>query len=318
MKLIITIDTEEDNWASYNPTGDTLENIKQIPLLQQLFNDFKVTPTYLVTYSVAADKEAVSILRNILEGGQCEIGTHCHPWNTPPFEEENNPKNRMLCNLPVDLQYRKIKFLHDTIQRNFDIRPISFRSGRWGYNKVVAENIYKLGYKIDTSIISCMDWTSFHGPDFSNVSPSPFRFSYDNIFKETTNGHLIEVPATVGFLQSSFTTSNYIFNLLRQKPFKPFKLIGLLYRLHMVNKVWLSPEVSNASNMIKLVQRLRENNLHFINMFFHSSSLKAGLTPFVKTKDGEKRFFQCLREFFAYTRDAGIESIKLKDVAELI
>ena len=92
MKLIVTIDTEEDNWGEYKPAGHTVENIVRVQGVQQLFDEFSVRPTYLISYPVADDDRAVSILKGILERGGCEIGTHCHPWNTPPFEEEPNAR----------------------------------------------------------------------------------------------------------------------------------------------------------------------------------------------------------------------------------
>jgi hypothetical protein len=318
MKLVITIDTEEDNWGSYSPTEYKVENIERIPLLQRLFDDFNVKPTYLLSYPVATNEWAVSVLRPILEKGECEIGTHCHPWNTPPFVEEINEKNSMLCNLPADLQYEKIKFLHETIAKNFGVEPVSFRSGRWGFSQEVARNLHRLGYKIDTSVTPYTDWTSCHGPDFSNSSPTPFRFSSENRFYESSKGHLLEIPATIGFLQKNFALSNYLLKALGQKPFKSFRLVGILHRLLLLNKVWLSPEVSDSNNMIKLTRCMIKNNGRLINMVFHSSSLKAGLTPYTKTKGDEERFIQCIKEFLIFARESGIESIKLSEAQGIV
>jgi len=63
MKLVVTIDTEEDNWGDYSPNGYTLENITYIPELQDLFDEYRVLPTYLVTYSVATDPQSSTIPR---------------------------------------------------------------------------------------------------------------------------------------------------------------------------------------------------------------------------------------------------------------
>lgn len=49
MKLAITIDTEEDNWGSYNTTQYTTKNIERISKLQEVFDQFNVVPTYLVS-----------------------------------------------------------------------------------------------------------------------------------------------------------------------------------------------------------------------------------------------------------------------------
>ena len=82
MYFIISIDTEEDNWNTpFNPP--TLENIRRIPIAQELFDKYSIRPTYLVTYAVVCESQSVSVLKPILDAGRCEIGTHLHPWNTP-------------------------------------------------------------------------------------------------------------------------------------------------------------------------------------------------------------------------------------------
>ena len=85
MKLIVAVDTEEDNWGSLRLTRYTCENIARIPAVQALFDQFNVTPTYLITYPVATNDRAASILKAILDPKRCEIGTQCHPWNTLPL-----------------------------------------------------------------------------------------------------------------------------------------------------------------------------------------------------------------------------------------
>ena len=158
------------------------------------------------------------------------------------------------------------------------------------------------------------DWTSYYGPDFTNIGPGPFRMSSDLISAKTSNGHIMELPATVGFLQGNFQFCNFVLKNIKRRPFKYLRLVGVLSKLHVVNKVWLSPEVSDGETMIKLAKRLIKNNYPFLNMVFHSSTLKAGLTPFVQTDDDERRFFQHIKEFLVFIRDAKIESIKLSDI----
>jgi hypothetical protein len=317
MYLVITIDTEEDNWGQYSSDGATVENILKIPQLQDLFDKFNAKPTYLVTYPVAKDEKAVSILKGILDKGNCEIGTHCHPWNTPPFEEETNDRNSMLCNLPKDLQFKKIKYLHETIVRNFGIEPVSFRSGRWGYNDSVAKNLHKLGYKVDTSVISFTNWKCDFGPDFSAIDPQQFRFSLNDAYNESENVTLLEVPATVGYLQKDFALSNFLLNLLQSRLIRKLKLIGILDKLNILNKVWLSPENSDSKAMIELARRMMINKYKCINMFFHSTSLKAGQSPAVKTENDSVRFMACIEEFLLFAKNVGIEPVTLSDLVTL-
>ena len=133
-KLILTVDTEEDNWDRYSTTDNPVKNIEKIVSLQKMFDQFGIKPTYLITYPVATNPRSITILKKILKEGKCEIGMHCHPWNTPPFEEEINDINSMLCNLSEELVHKKLTTFHQAIGENFDIVPVSFRSGRWGFS----------------------------------------------------------------------------------------------------------------------------------------------------------------------------------------
>ena len=311
MKLVITIDTEEDNWGKFISTGQTLENIKNIPRLQELFDDLNVKPTYLITYPVATDDKSIALLRDIEKTGRCEIGTHCHPWNTPPFEEELSEKNSMLCNLTSDQQFKKLDVLHNTIIRNFDVTPVSFRSGRWGYDPVVAHNLLRLGYKVDTSITSYVNWQNYFGPDFSDVPPHAYRSGNEG--ERSFGDGLLELPATIAYLQQNFERCNRLFKILGRKPLSRLRLIGILDRLNLLNKVWLSPEMSEAGEMIRLVRCLMKKKYQTINMFFHSTTLKAGLNDYVRSLDDERRFLMRIKEFLTFTRDEGIESVKLAD-----
>lgn len=51
VSVLVTIDTEEDNW---DPTKDgvSIENVRGVPGLQEIFDRHGVRPTYLTTYQV--------------------------------------------------------------------------------------------------------------------------------------------------------------------------------------------------------------------------------------------------------------------------
>jgi hypothetical protein len=313
VQLIITIDTEEDTWGVYTPWGHTLKNIERVPELQGIFDAFHVSPTYLITYPVATDDKSAALFREMEKTGKCEIGMHCHPWNTPPFEEELNERNSMLCNLSPELQFKKMSVLHKAIMENLGVKPVSFRSGRWGYDHTVAENLFKLDYKVDTSITPYTNWKNFHGPDFSNISPRPYRFFPNDAFREAPGGPLLEIPATIGYLQQNFARSNALSKALTSKAVRRLRLSGILDRLHLLNKVWLCPELYDSKRMIRLAESLMKKNYSMINMCFHSTTLMAGLNDFVRTDGEEKRFLQRIKEFLAFTADNGIQSIRLSD-----
>ncbi len=321
IKLVITIDTEEDEWGRFTSASCSSSNVTRIPELQNLFSQYRAVPTYLITYQVAKDKRSVSVLKNIAQSGMCEIGSHCHPWNTPPFEEETNEKNSMLCNLPSHLQSRKLKNLHEEILRSFEKEPISFRAGRWGYSTAIGKGLWSLGYKVDTSIMAYTDWSTYYGPDFSAISSKPFRIPLDGLSSGQGAGNktLLEIPGTVGYLQENFSLCNDIFRFFARDYIRRLKIIGLLQRIALINKVALSPEVSDASNMISLAKRLMKQGCKVINMFFHSTSLKPGLSCFVTSEKERMAFLQRIREFLMYCSDAGIACVSLSQMGtELI
>lgn len=317
MRLIVSIDTEEDNWLPFSKAGYTTANTERIPSLQKLFSDSGVRPTYLVTYQVASSDNAVKILREIVAAGECEIGAHCHPWSQPPYEERPLIENSMLCNLPDDLQHRKIKYLHRTIQERFGITPTSFRSGRWGYSEAVASALRSLKYEVDSSITAHTNWRYCHGPDFTNIAPRPYRFDPTDIYVRKSDGDLLEVPATVGYLQRDATRSHARFENLRHSALARFRVLGILDRLRILNKVELTPEVSTHKQMVALVTRMRDQGHGLVTMWFHSSTLMPGLTPFVKSEADAQAFLDEIRKFLASMKHLGIESITLSEAQRL-
>ena len=316
MKLIVTVDTEEDNWGHVRASHYGVENIGALPDFQKLCDELGVKPTYLVTYPVVTDATAAVILRALLQGGNCEVGAQCHPWNTPPFEEPESKRNTMLSNLSQDLQHKKMAVLRDAIERHLKISAVSFRSGRWGYSHSVATNLAKLGFKVDSSITPFTDWASDGGPNFSTVEPRAFRFSPDDIFHESPDGELMEIPVTIGYvgwLSFDMRWSNAIQRIVQRKPFARARVAGILSKANLLRKVWLSPEISDAAEMIRLARHLQSRGYRFLNLTFHSPSLRAGLTPFVRKQQVEQRFWEKLRRFFTFARDSGIEAVKLSD-----
>jgi hypothetical protein len=86
--LLVTIDTEEEGlWGgTYRSTGNTVKNLRGLPRLQELCDEFGVRPTYLVDTPVVEDDYGSGLLATYQAEGRAEIGGHLHPWCTAPFE----------------------------------------------------------------------------------------------------------------------------------------------------------------------------------------------------------------------------------------
>jgi len=317
VKIFITIDTEEDNWGDY-AAKSAVENISQLPKLQNLLNKYNAIPTYLINYPVASSKSSVAILTSILEKEQCEIGMHCHPWNTPPCNEEKNRHNSMMCNLPYELLLEKLVTLHNTIKSNLDVSPTSFRAGRWGLNEDVAKCIEELGYKIDTSITPFVDWSKNEGPNFMKANTQIYKFNSNDIITSVLNGNLIEVPPTIGFFQRNFELSSAAYSFLKKPIFSKFHLLGILDRLHILNFHWLSPEVSSGEEMITLAKRFVALGHGFLNMSFHSTCMLPGKSPFVKNEQDLTIFMNRIETFLKYAVENNFEFLPLAESEKLL
>src|SRR5258708_10730661 len=132
--VIVSIDTEEDNWHRTR-TGVTVENIAELRGLAAFFDRLGVRPTYFTSYQVAIDPRAAATLREVSAGGRAEIGAHLHPWNTPPLDEAFVPRNSMLKNLPADLQRAKLGRLTAALEQAFGLSPRAFRAVRYGLGR---------------------------------------------------------------------------------------------------------------------------------------------------------------------------------------
>jgi hypothetical protein len=299
--LIVTVDVEEDNWGIEN-SETTVENIRMIPRLQNLFDGYGIKPTYLVTYPVVSSNWPVDIFSQIASAGKCEIGSHLHPWNTPPLKEDINERNSMLNNLPIDLQLEKLNVLTDEIQNTLGRKPKSFRAGRYGLGSETIKALIRCGYLVDSSVTPTMSWVSYgEGPTYMDAKTEPYWISVegDEQDKDFYNS-ILEIPATIGFNRWPFEFCQKIFCRLQKDWLEFIHPIGILHHTKLLRKIWLSPEISSAEDMITLSKIIIKNGMQFLNLSFHSTSLLPGKSPFVKNKEELEQFFLKIEKLLEY------------------
>jgi hypothetical protein len=303
-KFFITIDTEEDDWGEYRSSGFSLDAVRELFRVQEIFDAYGAIPTYLVTYPVIRDEWARAFFLDKLAKRRCEIGAHCHPWNTPPFDEEINERNSMLCNLPYTIVRDKIANLKEEISSALDVVPVSFRAGRWGSGPNVATAISELGFRIDTSVTPHVDWATDGGPDYRAAPMYAYRFSPDDILAPAPHGSLLEVPVTIGFLQrhEAFARRAIAAGRIARR----LHIRGILDKARIVNLRWLSPELSTAREMIALAKRSLLRKSAYLNMSFHSTTLIPGRTQFARTKQDLDVFLQSIDALIKYVANEGV------------
>lgn len=295
--LAVTVDTEEDQWGLGN-RDLTTSNISRIPRLQSIFDEYGVLPTYLISLPVAENDKAMKILTRILDNRRCEIGSHLHPWITPPVREELVNKSTMLSNLPFDLQMDKLVHLTDVIAQKVGQRPRSFRAGRWGLGPDTVRALVACDYIVDSSVTPFVSWRVYDGPSFYEMPVTPFvMHETKGDMSEEKSRSILEVPPTIGYNRWFFHRYPMLGAQFDELP-SWLNAKGLASRMNIMRKIWLSPELNAASSMIILSRVLIKRGVRVLNMSFHSSSLVPGLTPFVRSDEDLERFYRRLTSYF--------------------
>lgn len=302
MKLIITVDTEEEGlWSnSFRATGNTVHNIAGVPAFQSICNNHKLAPVYLVNSPVIENEDASKTLQEINARGECEIGAHIHPWNTPPVQENIESYDSYLCNLDVDVQARKLEKVTNSIKDRFGDSPVSFRSGRYGIDLNGIKLLHELGYIVDSSVCPFTDYSDDGGPDFRHFPWRPYYVGEKFDVPGNDTDGILEVPVTFGYNWSNFQAAFYLHELLASNSIKKLRLRGILSRLNLLNKIKFSPEKHNAKELKQLAKVYKQHNNPCLVMMFHSSSLVSGHSPYVPDDASLKSFLHIIDEVSDY------------------
>lgn len=301
--FVLSIDTEEEwDWSGPFPRDNfSVGNTANIPKFQNFCNRLGIRPTYFVDYAVANDPKSVVRLKEPLEKGECEIGAHLHPWCNPPVEEVVTDDNYShAINLPVDLVSRKLENLGVKLGDVFGVRPNSFRSGRWGTNGVLLKLLSEKGYTVDSSVHPYYEDSSF---SYHDAPVTPYWPSFENCTSSGDQEEIIEIQVTAGYNRTNFSLWNKIHLALASPPWNSVHLVGILWRLGVLRKIQLSPELASADDMISLVKAVLKRGHKIIHMYFHSSSLLPGAAPYVKSQADEKVFYNKIETVFRFLQE---------------
>ena len=321
MRFIITIDTEGDNQWDHGRKL-TVENIRFVPRFQELCEKYLIKPTYLVTSEVCEDKYARKIFTEYVSGEKAEIGAHLHTWTTAPFLDsdgyrENDPNHAFATELPRNLLAEKIKNLTIQIEKSFGKRPLSFRSGRYGFDRNLAEVLTENSYLVDSSVTPFVSWEEHAGipggkggPDFMDNLPFPTIYNFDT-------RPLIEIPITIlptrfPLNKSAFLARKYFRNVNNSLVLRGFRKLVFKNQPY-----WLRPTPDMDIRMFNaLLHEATIKRLPFIVMMFHSSELMPGCSSYRPDGESIEKLYELLDAFFIKLRDKEIGSLTLTEAAK--
>lgn len=293
--FIITVDTEGDNLWKYQKGDDIgVKNSEFIPRFQKLCTKYGFKPVYLTNYEMAKCPFFVENAKEWAKEGYCEIGVHLHAWNNPPIvplngEYDGNP---YLIEYSDDVMRKKIEEVYRLIVRNFGVKPVSHRAGRWVMDDRYFKILQEFDIRIDCSYTPGIDWSSTKGQtrggcDYSN-KPRIAHFIDD----------ILEVPATIRrFRDASFGSWKH-----RLKTFVKGE------------NFWLRPATSSASIMKRIIDMVdQEGKEDFLEFMIHSSELMPNGSPYFTTEEDIEKEYMVMDSVFAYAKSKGYEGCTLEE-----
>ena len=301
--LALTIDVEEDmpGWRIAAPLA--ARNVTALPRLAELCARLGVQPTYLCTHPVVTLPEPAAILRALAAQGGCELGTHLHPWNTPPFEGvpgrtgDERKLTYYMSELGPERFRAKLEVLHAAVGALAGTEPRSFRAGRFGLGPAALRELVALGYAVDTSVTPLAEHTADGGPDFRAAPERPYRPSGDDV---CAHGELpiVEIPVSIGLTRRLPRALRRAYVHLP----RALRLRGLLSRDHLgwVDFAWLYPVRFGLSEMQAVARNLVAERTPILNVFLHSSELVPGMSGRVKTAADVEQVFERLAGLFEH------------------
>jgi len=307
--LLVGIDTEGDNqWSAAARANPTFENIYALPRLHDVFLRHGVRPTYFITWPVASDPRSAAVLRQFRERGTCEIGAHHHAWETPPFTADDARRHFYAKWLPLERFDAQLASLTTAIQEAVGERPVSYRSGRFGFDASHVSSLERQGYLVESSIAPLFYEAHKRGPDFADAPLAPYFLSYDRATRPGTSA-LLELPVSCAldrrwprWLQVAWARAP-----------RPYTTKRVLRKLGVVRPLWLRPSYSSLDDMKALARRLSGDGVPLLSVIFHSSEAIVGGSPYNRTPAELDAFMDRLDRFLAFAvADLGAEPMTFR------
>jgi hypothetical protein len=299
----ISIDVEPDctpSWHYSNPLAFDGVHKGICKILQPLFNDLSVKPTYLINNVVLEDDDSVGSLQSL--NGTFELGTHLHPEFMEPqkqfFDYAGKKGEANCCFFEPNIEFEKLRNITELFEKKFRYRPTSFRAGRFSAGINTMNSLRKLNYSVDSSVTPHVNWsdkTRERPVNYRDANEQPYWIK-ENSYLETASKEqrLLEVPVT----------------------------IDLRKRWLIKERVsWLRPVYSSSRELKTVIdnhlRRYRNNKTVVLNMMFHNVEVMPGCSPYVQNALQRQQYLDQLRFFISYVSKLGAKSVGLSDLFQI-
>jgi hypothetical protein len=294
--LLVAIDTEGDNqWSAEARRHQTFRNTRELDRLHEFFARHGVRPTYVVTYPVVSDEASAETLRALLARGDCEVGAHHHAWETPPFSAEDVERHPYALSLPDEQVDAQLASLTAAIIDKVGVRPVSYRSGRFGFSARHVSSLERQGYRVDSSVTPLFYEAHKGGPDFVDAPLTPYYLAYDSATRPGTSS-VLELPVSAALNRR---VPRWLELAYGRAPW-PYQTKRALRLARVASVRWLRPSYTSASDMKALALDLTRRGVPILNLLFHSSEAIVGGSPYNRTEAELSAFFGRLSQLLRY------------------
>jgi hypothetical protein len=310
--LIVTVDTEADDLWS-RPTQYRCQNVEALPRFQRVCDERGVRPTYLVSHEIMADARAVQVMQRLALGGRCEIGTHLHPFSTPPerpLTGNDRYEQPFAYEYPLADLRDKLRVLTSAITGAFGRRPRTIRWGRWGLSGRMVSLMEEEGYLVDTTVTPGIAWWAVSGTrwwkatSYASAPLAPYLLSRENVCAAGQSA-VLEIPATVLYARPWHRRAYTALSAVR---------LGRAARVMGLTPRWLRPfPTTSAAFLVSVARAALATGTPTLNLMLHSSELMPGGSPYARTAEEVDRTLAAVDGLFAGLAADGVASVGLED-----
>jgi hypothetical protein len=227
--------------------------------------------------------------------GDCEIGAHHHAWETPPCTAGQAASHLYALALSSAQFEAQLGSLTAVIERTLGLRPVSYRSGRFGFSASHVSPLEQAGYTVESSVAPLFYEAHKRGPDFVGAPAVPYFLAYDDARRAGTSD-LLEVPVSAGL---SRRVPAWLERWYGRAP-RPYTTKRVMRKLGIARVMWLRPSYSSLVDMKALARGLAASGSPHLNLLFHSSEAIVGGSPYNRTDSDLSAFFDKLDSFLRF------------------
>jgi hypothetical protein len=199
--------------------------------------------------------------------------------------------------LPREQFEAQLESLTRAVEAGTGVRPVSYRSGRFGFSAGHVAGLERLGYRVESSVAPLFFEAHKGGPEFVEARLTPYFLAYDSAVTPGTSS-VLEVPVSAALDRRLPRVLQHAY---ARAP-RPYTTKRVLRALRLLRMRWLRPSYSSLEDMQSLARDLARSNEPVLNLLFHSSEAIVGGSPYNRTRAELDAFLERLERFFTYAR----------------